>query len=85
MKGVRVFDFGERAIDRYTAVFPEEEGGRLCYLAMSDRPSSPQGFGQHGEILASEREKGFPSLGKEIPFESLPPDCKRAVLQDLEV
>lgn len=39
-------------------------------IGASERPFSPQGFGQHTEAMSG------PHLGKRIPFESLPVDVQ---------
>ena len=75
---LRYFDAPE-TLDRFTAVWPDGS-----YLGMSEHPSHPQGFGQHGDGLdMSDTILAF--LGKEIQFSDLPPDCQKAVNQDLEV
>ncbi len=57
MKNLAVFDYGEKAFDRYTVIFLDSPvsddpyySDRYSYLGMSTRPFHPQGFGQHGEI-----------------------------------
>jgi hypothetical protein len=75
------YDNGGRSFDRYTTMFLHITGwrhGEFCYLAMSERPFHPQGFGQHGYGCVGRH------LGKRIPFSTLPPDCQKAVLQDLK-
>lgn len=77
---LRVYDNGGKTFDRYTAVFLKITGwrrGEFCCLAMSERPFHPQGFGQHGYATPGRH------LGRRIPFASLPPDCQKAVTQDL--
>jgi len=72
------------SIDRYTAVFTGTRS--VCnYLAMSEEPFHPQGFGQHGE---SESRIDVPvsrHLGKKIKFSQLPVDCRSFVLSDYAV
>ncbi len=78
----RIFDTGpDGPFDRYTVAF---KGYRLThgqmvypYLAASNNPFHPQGFGQHGE--ASKFLTGR-SLGKRIAFEVLPADVQRFIL-----
>ena len=101
MESLAIFDNGGETFDRYTVVYLDEPAGsdpygnaRWLYLAMSERPFHPQGFGQHGEIdlfpsQLKQLRKGkgqrlFSYLGKRINFEDLPEDCKKAVGQDLE-
>jgi hypothetical protein len=62
------------------------------YRAMSTHPFCPQGFGMWGETPnrhADVNDWGFAPamgrkchLGRRIPFASLPPDCRKLVLQD---
>lgn len=73
-------------VDRYTVVYaPEDDGeGGTFYplLLMSALPFHPQGFGQHDESpYRLTRGKGE----RCIAFAELPPDCQRAVMQDLAV
>ena len=72
-KVCRIYDAGDAVADRYTVAF---KGYRLAgggmvypYLASSDNPFHPQGFGQHGEsrIFLTGRH-----LGKRVRFEGLP-------------
>jgi len=53
-------------------------GREIPYLAMSALPFHPQGFGQHGEMPAWNRQ----ALGRKIRFLDLPEDCRRAVEAD---
>lgn len=61
------------------------------YVGMSESPFNPQGFGQHSEhpTLIDVDKWGFPPamgrknhLGTRIPFNSLPEDCQKLVLED---
>jgi hypothetical protein len=62
------------------------------YRGMSAHPRDPQGFGQWGENCGPHLDvnaSGFaPAIGRKchlgtrIPFASLPPDCRRLVLDD---
>lgn len=100
MQNVAVFDNGGETFDRYTVIYLDEPvsndpyySDSYSYLAMSERPFHPQGFGQHGEIdllpmQLKQLRKGkgqrlFSHLGKRISFESLPEDCKIVVKWDL--
>lgn len=79
------------SFDRYTVVFTGHYKGRegCDYIGMSQHPSHPQGFGQHGHH-ASQSDvggSGFPpavgdrgDLGRRITFQTLPPDCQRLAL-----
>jgi hypothetical protein len=83
---ISCWDDGENFVDRYTVVFlDEQERGRVSYLAMSEAPFHPQGFGQHGEMhLDAVAYKGRGgAFSKRIKFDDLPADCKKAVIQDL--
>lgn len=92
---IRCYDNNGESIDRYTVVFTgkykHRTGGEFVYLAMNGRPFHPQGFGQHGGMHTHFDTNGWgwpPSigrsnhLGKRIPFDQLPPDCQKLVLQD---
>lgn len=98
---VRCYDSGPDEFDRYTAVFTGRTAvnrypGGICeypYLAMSEFPFHPQGFGQHGATKdgpcdVRKGSWGGPPigrsnhLGKRIKFSDLPIDCKLCVLQD---
>ena len=84
-KVCRVFDTGpDGAFDRYTVAFKgyRVQGYGMCYpyLASSENPFNPQGFGQHGE------SRGFLTgkhLGKRVSFESLPDQVKEFSLQNI--
>lgn len=88
MKGVIIFDNGGASFDRYTAVFTKRykshRGLYLNYIAMSERPTHPQGFGQHGEFQWYRgMYQMMQYLGTRIKFEELPIDCQKVVLRDL--
>jgi hypothetical protein len=83
--------------DRYTVLYIGHYKGRdrrhTQYVAMSSNPYHPQGFGQHGEMDSYNYEGVWPpacgdelpgSNTRRIPFEVLPEDCKRLVIQDYE-
>lgn len=84
-KVCRIFDTGPNgAFDRYTVAF---KGYRVTgcgmiypYLASSDNPFHPQGFGQHGE--SSDFLTGK-HLGKRVSFESLPEQVQEFILQNI--
>jgi hypothetical protein len=80
LKHIRIYDNGGETLDRYTAVFMMlKESGPNEYSAvgMSENPFSPQGFGQH-TIATPGRH-----LGRRIKFSSLPKDCQRMIMNDL--
>lgn len=65
--------------------------GWFQYCGMSADPFHPQGIGQHGENpqQIDVNKSGFAPaigrrchLGKRIPFNQLPSDCQKLVLQD---
>ena len=69
-------------LDRYTVVFeymaiidPSHAADTVYYIGMSEHPTHPQGFGQHGEAPI----KDFNPGGTIIPFAQLPPDCQSYV------
>lgn len=83
-KVCRVWDFGDTVADRYTIAFRGYHiagyGMVYPYLASSENPFHPQGFGQHGE--SREFLKGR-HLGKRVEFEYLPEQVQRFILLEL--
>jgi hypothetical protein len=79
MKNVRIYDRGEKAFDRYTAVYMDEPEAHGLYGArgMSENPFHPQGFGMYCAAMPGRH------LGKRIKFEELPLKCQCVVLADL--
>jgi len=70
-------------IDRFTVQFTRASSclgstyiGRVYYLAMSEAPFHPQGFGQHGEHAGK-----LGHCGSVIKFSDLPNDCQKAVAE----
>jgi hypothetical protein len=84
MKGVRIYDNENKTYDRYTAVFAEKINGEYVYLAMSEHPFHPQGFGQHGFNHSPVDRPTSKHLGKRIKFEALPIGCQEFVLEELK-
>lgn len=83
---IKIFDNGGKSFDRYTVVYPKQQhpqGAYYPYIAMSEHPTHPQGFGQHGE-LQPPGKAGFGHLGKRISFAELPPDCQKLVKAELK-
>lgn len=81
MKKIKIYDSGEKFLDRYTAVYldqPEHQHGTFSARGMSEHPFHPQGFGQCTIAMPGKH------LGKRIKFEELPADCQKLVKQDLE-
>ena len=81
----KVQDNGGETCDRYTITFKAirvpHVGLIYPYLAASDNPFHPQGFGQHGEArydLSTNK-----NIGKRIAFDELPEDVKRFVYHNL--
>ena len=75
----RFFDNGGETIDRYS-IWQGEHGGAGHWLGCSEYPFHPQGFGQHSEgdhpdAIGMDDER-------ELSFDDLPRDVRRAVLQD---
>lgn len=94
-KWIRCYDNGGETADQYTVVFTgryrdDKTGGQFMYLGMNDRPLHPQGIGQHGwSNVQIDAPNGWAlpigrkhRLGKRIPFEHLPRDCRRLVMHD---
>jgi hypothetical protein len=86
---IKIFDNGGRSFDRYTVIYPKQKyelpyhkGAYYPYIAMSEHPMHPQGFGQHGELQPPGRY-GFKCLGKRITFDDLPEDCQKVVMREL--
>ena len=75
------FDNGGESFDRYT-IFYKANGWQPWrdYIAASDNPFHPQGFGQHGESREFWRRADMAHIGKPIRFASLPPDVQRFAL-----
>lgn len=79
MKNIKCYDNGGATVDRYTVVYadqPENTPGLFACVAMNATPFHPQGFGQHSTARIGRH------LGKQIAFASLPPDCRKLVMQD---
>ena len=84
-KVCRIFDTGpDGAVDRYTIAFKgyrlQSYGMVYPYLASSDYPFHPQGFGQHSESKEFLTGK---HLGKRVRFDSLPESVKRFILVNI--
>lgn len=76
---IRCYDNGGKSADRYTVVYmdaPERAGLFQC-LGMDHGPFHPQGIGVHSSAMPGRH------LGRRVLLSTLPPDCQRAVLQDL--
>ena len=80
----KIWDNGGESHDRYTIAFRARryhDGLYWPYLAASENPFHPLGFGQYGEF-SSWRDQGK-HLGKRIPFEALPADVQKFVMQSI--
>lgn len=89
-----IYDNGGLAVasgsfDRYTVFYvpPEpldDRGGWVSYLAASEDPFAPHGFGQHGEMpayqVAAYRYRASHDAAR---WSDLPPAVQRAVRADL--
>lgn len=76
---IRVYDNGGQTYDRWTVIFTKKRvSGQFMYLGMSDNPYAPNGIGLHGESECPT----MANVGKKVPFDSLPDDCKRLVISD---
>lgn len=77
------------SFDRYTVFYVPTEpladrGGWISYLAASEHPFAPQGFGQHAELPAyAVAEYRYRASHTACRWTDLPPDVRRAVLADL--
>lgn len=84
-----IFDAGDKTLDRYTVLYVPEPGSEwVDYLAASEQPYSPQGFGQHGQLRLHEaRAYRYRAAGarESAKWSTLPDDVKRAVREDLNV
>ena len=83
-KVCRIFDNGGESFDRYTIAF---KGYRLAghgmvypYLASSENPFHPQGFGLHGESKEFLTGK---HLGKRVAFEDVPERVQQFILENI--
>jgi hypothetical protein len=83
-KTCRIYDNGGASWDRYTVAFRAvrhpRHGLYYPYIAASERPFHPQGFGQHGE---SQTFVDGSHLGKRIAFTDCPPDVQKFILQSI--
>ena len=93
---VRCYDQGvNKCADHYTVCFVgryPKDGREFMYLAMSEHPFHPQGFGQHGWTTGASADalngRWAPRIGRRchlgvrIPFDDLPTDCKALVLRE---
>ena len=84
---IRCYDNGgpdapNGSCDRYTVVYTRLNCGYCIYVGMSGAPFHPQGVCQHGEHECPIDRPRYSHLGKPIPFQQLPTDCQRVVMQD---
>lgn len=83
-KFCRIFDNGGRTFDRYTIAFKSyrSSDGRLYYpyIASSDHPYGPLGFGQHGESKEFLTGK---HLGERVSFDFVPGDVQKFILENI--
>jgi hypothetical protein len=78
MKIAAIYDNGGETFDRYTVCLGETDARNLgeC-LGMSEIPTHPQGFCQHGYADFG------PHLGRKIGLADLPIECQK-VLEDCD-
>lgn len=81
LKVIAIYDNGGKTADRYTVYFNFVEKNTkppsyMC-MGMDEHPFHPQGIGMHcsGQL--------GPHNGKRITLEQLPPDCQKAVRNEL--
>ena len=84
-KVCRIFDLGPGGVfDRYTIAFKgyyvNDYGMVYPYLASSDNPFHPQGFGMHCE---SREFLTGRHLGKRVSFDALPEQVQDFILQSI--
>ncbi len=82
-KVCRIYDAGDVVCDRFTIAFKgyrEGYGMVYPYLASSENPFHPQGFGMHCESRDFLTGK---HLGKRVNFEALPMAVQRFILQSI--
>ena len=79
----KIWDNGGATIDRYTIAFKARRyNGRLFwpYLAASENPFHPLGFGQYGE--SQDGPLSQPD-DKRVTFESLPEQVQKFIMQNI--
>lgn len=80
----RIYDAGDAVVDRYTIAFKgyrvEGYGMVYPYLASSEEPFHPQGFGQHGE---SKEFLDGKHLGRRVDFADLGSNVQKFILQNV--
>jgi hypothetical protein len=85
-RGFVLTDNGGRSCDRYTILCTRAQKHAgvkyYTYLAFNERPYSPQGFGQHGELRETDilfhKSTRYRNLGKRITLADLPEEARRA-------
>jgi hypothetical protein len=88
MKRIAVYDNGGETFDRYTIVLLKAErfyNDKYYVYVGAAKDIGPQGFYQHGEFSFSYMQqirKDNHSLGKKIPFKSLPTYLQNAINQE---
>ena len=89
---IHIYDNGGKTCDRYTIVFTrtgrtgsnrnkKQDNGHI-YLGMSEHPTSPNGFCQHGSNDTPIDYPTYGHLGKKISFDKLPEVCQKVVIND---
>ena len=76
-----IYDNNGRSFDRYT-IYYRSNGWQpwQYYIAASDNPFHPQGYGQHGESNPFWRRDDMAHLGNPVRFNKLPADVQTFAL-----
>lgn len=71
--------------DRYTVIIHRDD--EIEFYAMSINPNSPQGFNQYIDTMKkgdkNPKYKDADYLGKKVPWSSLEPQIKKAIMRRL--
>ena len=88
-KWVRIYDNGDKTVDRYTVVMTgnyrksDPPFKEYLYLGMSSNPYHPQGYGQYGASQDGPIDRpAYSHIGKRIKFADLPEPCQDWVMQE---
>lgn len=78
MKALQIYDNGGKTYDRYTLLVPNEDGVSHAMIALSEK-----GIGINTYAGDIHIQKNYDHLGKKVPFESLNPELKEAIIRRL--
>lgn len=81
-KYLRCYESRDDVFDKWTAIYTRQQDGRCFYIGMSEHPTWPNGFGQHGDELNMIDRPRYGHLGKKIKFTDLPKACQRLVMRE---